>query len=41
LAAENGFMSVQKRAAEITDRLRRAYGTIDIAVDLVRQVREE
>jgi hypothetical protein len=32
---------VQERAAEVTERLRREYGTLDIAVDLVRQVREE
>jgi hypothetical protein len=32
---------VQERAAEITERWRRTYGTIDIAVDLIRQVREE
>jgi hypothetical protein len=32
---------VHERAARITDELRRKYGTLDIAVDLVRQVREE
>ena len=32
---------VQERAAQITERLRGTYGTLDIAVDLVRQVREE
>ena len=32
---------VQQRAAQITERLRRNYGTLDIAVELVRQVREE
>lgn len=32
---------VHERAARITDELRRKFGTLDIAVDLVRQVREE
>lgn len=32
---------VRERAAKITDELRRKYGTLDIAVDLVRQVRDE
>lgn len=32
---------VHDRAAKITDELRRMHGTVDIAVDLVRQVRDE
>ena len=32
---------VHERAAKITEELRRKYGTLDIAVDLIRQVREE
>jgi hypothetical protein len=32
---------IHERAAKITDELRKKYGTLDIAVDLIRQVREE
>lgn len=32
---------VHERAARITDELRRKYGMLDIAVDLIRQAREE
>ena len=32
---------VHERAAKATDELRRKYGTLDIAVDLIRQAREE
>jgi hypothetical protein len=32
---------VHERAARITENLRRKHGTLDIAVELIRQVREE
>lgn len=32
---------VHERAARITEELRRKHGTLNIAVDLIRQVREE
>lgn len=32
---------VHERAAKITEELRRKHGTLNIAVDLIRQVREE
>lgn len=32
---------VHERAAKITEELRRKQGTLDVAVDLIRQVREE
>lgn len=35
------YRRVHERAAKITEGLRRKYGTLDIAVDLIRQAREE
>lgn len=34
------YRRVHERAAKITEELRRKYGTLDIAVDLIRQARE-
>ncbi len=35
------YRRVHERAAKITEELRGKYGTLDIAVDLIRQAREE
>lgn len=35
------YRRVHERAAKITEELRRKYGTLDIAVDLIRQAREQ
>jgi hypothetical protein len=32
---------IEERADKITDELRRKYGTLNVAVDLVREVRDE
>jgi hypothetical protein len=35
------YRRVHERAAKITEDLRRKHGTLDIAVDLIREVRDE
>jgi hypothetical protein len=35
------YRRVHERAAKATEELRQKYGTLDIAVDLIRQVRDE
>ncbi len=32
---------VQERAEQITQELRRKHGTLDVAVDLIREIRDE
>jgi hypothetical protein len=35
------YRRVHERAAKITEDLRRKHGTLDIAVDLIREVRDD
>jgi hypothetical protein len=35
------YRRVHERSAKITEELRRKHGTMDIAVDLIRQARDE
>lgn len=35
------YQRIQSRGDELTDQLRQQYGTMEIAVDLIREIRDE
>ena len=35
------YRRIQERGDELTEQIRRQYGTIEIAVDLIREIRDE
>ena len=35
------YHRIQKRGDELTEEIRQKYGTIEIAVDLIREIRDE